>query len=139
MKRSALQRRKPMARGTKPMKRSTMRRAPRKRRAGHVPKMLAACRGQRCWLSIPGVCRNDVASVVPCHANWADYGKGMGLKAGDQYTVPGCRHCHAELDQGSRFTKGEKRAIWEAAYACWSPYRATHLLVDGSDLEDVPV
>lgn len=81
------------------------------------------CRGQRCYLAIPGCCRNDLASVVPCHSNQLVHGKGKGIKALDKFTVPGCRHCHAELDQGMRFTKEEKFAIWDAAYARWEPVR----------------
>lgn len=34
----------------------------------------------------------------PCHANWAEFGKGMGKKAHDEYTIPLCRACHKELD-----------------------------------------
>lgn len=102
------------------------RRAPKKR-AGHEPKYLAACRGERCYLQIPGVCRGEVESVVPCHANWSGYGKGMGIKAPDIYTVPGCARCHACLDQGVTLTKAEKKATWEWAYTRWSAARASKL------------
>lgn len=33
-----------------------------------------------------------------CHANWGEFGKGMGKKADDAYTIPLCRACHRELD-----------------------------------------
>ncbi len=109
---------------------STLQRAPIKRRApkkrpGHEPKYLAACRGESCYLQIPGVCRGacERDSVVPCHANWSDYGKGMGIKAPDIYTVPGCARCHACLDQGMSLTKAEKKATWEWAYTRWSAAR----------------
>lgn len=94
-----------------------------KPRPGRDPKMLEACRGQDCWLAIPGVCCGDIATVVPCHANWSDYGKSMGRKADDEFSVPGCRSCHSELDQGRLFTKEEKRGLWEAAFERWQPYR----------------
>lgn len=102
------------------------RRAPKKR-AGHEPKYLAACRGEPCFLQIPGVCRGERDTVVPCHANWSDYGKGMGIKAPDIYTVPGCARCHACLDQGMTLTKAEKKATWEWAYTRWSAARKDKL------------
>lgn len=34
----------------------------------------------------------------PCHANWGEFGKGMGIKSDDLYTIPLCRACHQELD-----------------------------------------
>lgn len=67
-----------------------------------------------CMLQIDGVCEGGVGE--PCHANWADYGKGGAMKAHDLFHVPGCRSCHRELDQGMRFGKQEKRDIWEQAY-----------------------
>lgn len=91
-----------------------------KPRPGHDKAMLEACRGQDCWLAIPGVCQGDVATVVPCHRN---EGKGMGLKVPDVFTVPGCLHCHSAYDSGRHLTREEKRAIWNAAYERWQPYR----------------
>lgn len=124
MKRTELKRKKPMARSRAP--KMTASRQP-KARPGHDKKMLQACRGERCYLAIPGVCHGDVATVVPCHANWSAYGKGMGIKARDEYTVPGCMHCHAELDAGRYLTKEEKRTVWESAFAEWLPVRAKKL------------
>lgn len=118
---------KPLERGTSVLSRAGIKRAKRKVRAGHDNTMLAACRGQRCYLAIPGVCCGDTTTVVPCHANWADYGKGTGIKARDEFTVPGCRACHYELDFGKLFSKDEKRLIWEAAYAAWEPIRTKKL------------
>jgi hypothetical protein len=87
------------------------------------PKFDTACRGQNCYLQIPGICRNDPATVVPCHSNQLIHGKGKGLKARDEYTVPGCYWCHAEIDQGRRFNKQEKFAFWDQAFASWQPVR----------------
>src|SRR5690606_30118553 len=112
MKRSTLTRK-------TPMRRTAMKRSKPKARLGRDKVMLNACRGERCYLAIPGVCRGDVATVVPCHANWSAYGKGMGIKARDEFTVPGCMHCHRELDQGNCLTKEEKRVVWESAHAEW--------------------
>lgn len=111
---------KPMARGNAPLRRTAMKKSKPKTRVGHDKKMLAACRGEVCWLAIPGVCRGDVATVVPAHRN---EGKGMGLKVADALTVPACMHCHAEYDQGHHLTRDEKRAIWDSAFARWTKVR----------------
>lgn len=107
-----------------PMKRTPFRKRAPKKRAGHDTKMRNACRGQDCWLRIPGVCHGitEDPSVVPCHANWQEYGKGGGLKAKDEFTVPGCGLCHYWLDFG-RSNYEDKKAAWERAYELWSAYR----------------
>lgn len=112
-----------------PLQRAAIKRRAPKKRAGHAPQYLAACRGEPCYLQIPGVCRGacERDSVVPCHANWSAYGKGMGIKAHDIYTVPGCSRCHACLDSGFSLTGDEKRATWEWAYNRWLPVRAGKL------------
>jgi hypothetical protein len=145
MKRGApLKRSTPLKQGGKEMKRSPMSRgastlkttAPLARAAGPMkarsktnstprPKTGEAelCRGQPCYLQVPGVHAHPVDTVVPCHSNQARHGKGKGIKAHDKYTVPGCMHCHAEIDQGNRFTREEKFSIWDNAYARWEPVR----------------
>ncbi len=32
------------------------------------------------------------------HANWSEFGKGMGKKADDAYTIPLCHICHKKFD-----------------------------------------
>lgn len=117
-----LVRKKPMARGRAP--KMTANRKP-KARPGHDASMLKACRGEECHLQVPGVCLGAAGrdTVVPCHSNQGAHGKGMGLKADDKHTVPGCMACHAWLDQGTA-PKREKFATWDAAYARWEPARA---------------
>lgn len=82
------------------------------------------CYGQRCYLRVPGIVCAAADTVVPCHSNQQRHGKGMGHKADDRFTVPGCMHCHHELDQGHRLTKEQRRDIWERAFAEWAPNRA---------------
>lgn len=120
MKRSELVRKRPMAPAGKAMKRSTFKRRAPKRRAGHDSTYLAACRGQRCYLAITGICSSDRSTVVPAHRN---EGKGMGLKVPDILTVPACFACHHQYDQGGMFTREQKRAFWNDAYARWSADR----------------
>lgn len=108
-----------------PMKRSGPIKAKRKAR----PKVegidyLGLCRGQPCYLMLPSVLFHPDDTVVPAHSNQQKHGKGMGLKARDDYTVPACYACHAELDQGKAMTKEEKFAAWDAAFARWKEDRA---------------
>lgn len=112
-----------LQRGASP-KRSPWKRSAPKKRVGHEKDYLQACRGELCFLRIPGVCIGGTETTVPAHSNQAAHGKGMGLKADDRYTVPACHACHSEIDQGNRFTREEKFALWNAAYARWEPVRA---------------
>ncbi|AKG14178.1 hypothetical protein AAX11_09325 [Moraxella bovoculi] len=45
-----------------------------------------------------------------CHANWGQFGKGMGIKADDSYTIPLCHTCHVWLDQYQAMSREEARA-----------------------------
>jgi len=112
--------RSPMKPSTKLMARGTPMKAKRKVR----PKIdgidyLGLCRGQSCFLLLPMVRFHDHSTVVPCHSNQSKHGKGMGIKASDIFTVPGCHACHMELDQGMAMNREEKRAAWDAAYSRW--------------------
>jgi len=109
---------------TKPMARGTPMKARRKVR----PKIdgidyLGLCRGQGCYLRLAPIC-SGVDTVVPCHSNQARDGKGMGIKASDDKSVPGCWSCHALLDQGSQHTRQEKNEAWDAAFERWKVERA---------------
>lgn len=118
--------RQPMARGAQLARQATPIRSRSKTnsnpRAGKS-ELLRLVRGQPCYLQLPGLFCSSLASVVPCHSNQGKHGKGMGIKADDEFTVPGCSACHRELDQGNRFTREEKFALWDAAYARWAPVR----------------
>jgi len=112
---------KPMSRASKPMRTKSRTNADPRPKTGEAE----LCRGQPCYLRIPGVCRNQVDTVVPAHSNQSRHGKGRGIKAHDEFTVPACFHCHAELDQGAQFTREEKFALWDAAYERWRQVRDT--------------
>lgn len=47
----------------------------------------------------------------PCHANWGEFGKGMGIQSDDEYTIPLCRACHKNLDTYVWQTR-EKAKAW---------------------------
>ncbi len=81
-----------------------------------------------CWLIGTGVaCRQSMTRferlrALPCcqcgatpvdvaHANWQEFGKGMGKKADDAYTIPLCRSCHNALDWYAGKSR-EQAKIW---------------------------
>ncbi len=124
--------RKTALQSTKPLQRSAMKRSSRRKHkiAGHHDqKMLDACRGEPCYLRVPGLCALNPKdpTVVDCHGNWADTGKGLGLKAADRFSVPGCGPCHYWLDFGTTATREEKRAVFFDALRRWEPVRAAKL------------
>lgn len=109
MKRTAMTRKAPMARGTSTLKaKSSLHGAVRatgkprqKAMKSRGPKMTPirrAARGQDCMIEIPGVCNHDPDTVVLCHSNELAAGKGMGLKAPDTEAAFGCSACHDVLD-----------------------------------------
>lgn len=107
------------------------RQAPMKRRikkptVAEGSKYIAACRGEECYLLVPGVCCSvgwAHESVVDCHSNQSKHGKGGALKAKHEFTVPGCAPCHAWLDQGTA-PRELKFETFDAALARWIPVRA---------------
>lgn len=109
------------------MRRTPFKRHAPKKRGGHDKAMLTACKGELCYLRIPGVCIGGMDTTVPAHSNQGKHGKSMGRKADDRFSVPACHACHAEIDQGGRFTREQKFAFWDAAYEAWEPVRAEKL------------
>jgi hypothetical protein len=77
------------------MKRST------KRMKSSRPKMTpirASARDEECTIRLPLVCNFDTATTVLCHSNDLADGKGMGLKAPDEWAAYGCSACHRVVD-----------------------------------------
>lgn len=115
-----MQQRTPMKRSTKPMARTPFKRKPAvavagvlrvdavqreartrkpmKSRRRALTKIQKAARGQECRLRFAGVCNRDPATVVLCHDNRIESGKGMSLKAPDTAACFGCSSCHDVLD-----------------------------------------
>lgn len=62
-------------------------------------------------------CDRDDGTVCCAHANSQAFGKGTGIKADDNRGASLCAQCHVPLlDQGSKLTKAERRAIFWAAH-----------------------
>lgn len=124
LRRTPLTRKTPLKASTGLQRTAFKRRAPKKRPGYHEPKYLAACRGERCFLSFPGCCSYvGDPTVVPAHQN---EGKGMGMKVPDRFTVPACHFCHALYDQ-SGMDREFKRAAFDWAYTRWVPVRASKM------------
>jgi len=122
---------------------TTVRRTEKKHRAkkptvADGSKYLAACRDQPCYVNV--LCgRSEWAdpTVVPCHDNRLSSGKGMGLKARNDRTLPGCMHCHQWLDQGPA-PREEKFAAFDRGFARWAPVRARKMGIEYQPVEATP-
>lgn len=61
-------------------------------------------------------CGVDDGTVVAAHSNWAEDGKGMGIKAHDYKIAALCFRCHMALDQGKEMSKDERKKMWQNAH-----------------------
>ena len=62
------------------------------------------------------ICGLNDDTVVAAHSNQQRDGKGMGIKAHDYRIAALCYTCHSKLDQGSEWSKEERRERWETAH-----------------------
>ena len=46
------------------------------------------------------------------HSNFGIHGKGKGIKADDEYTIPLCANCHASLDQNLSQQTRQQQLDW---------------------------
>ena len=70
-------------------------------------KRLAAIR------KLPCVKCGKPAPSEACHANWAEFGKSMGKKASDEFTISLCRDCHYSLDTYKNLSREEAKLLFE--------------------------
>ena len=54
--------------------------------------------------------------MVAAHSNQQRDGKGMGIKSHDYRIAALCFTCHANIDQGQRLNKEERKAVWDEAH-----------------------
>jgi hypothetical protein len=103
--------------------RATLKSRPKRVTVAEGAKYLAACRGEPCFLNVLcGISDWADPTVVPCHDNRLSAGKGMGLKARHDRTLPGCMLCHRWLDQGPA-PREEKFAAFDRGFERWEPVR----------------
>ena len=98
------------------------------------PKLLKLAKDQPCML-----CGAQDGTVVAAHSNWSEHGKGMSIKAHDCFIAFLCHMCHAEIDQGSRLTKEERKDQWRLAHdrTMLSLFQNDHLMVASALSGDV--
>ena len=70
------------------------------------PKRLAEIRKLPCVR-----CGNPNSQAA--HSNSAKHGKGRGIKASDQFTIPLCATCHAAFDRFELGNQAESEAMFE--------------------------
>jgi hypothetical protein len=113
MKRSPIARKTPMARTpfkrklavagagllrVAAVQREARTRKPMKSRRRALTKIQKAARGPDSLVELASGCNRDPSTVVLCHDNRTESGKGMGLKAPDTAACFGCSSCHDVLD-----------------------------------------
>ena len=70
-----------------------------------------------CQFLLPGVCEGGCPDgCEPAHSNNMSDGKGTGIKAHDYRHVASCHACHLEYDNGTKFTREEKREFFEMGW-----------------------
>lgn len=78
-------------------------------------KLLDTARGMPCMN-----CGCEDGTIVPAHANGAEFGKGAGIKAHDCFFAWLCQRCHTEYDQGKTMNREEKRDFFiRAMHKTW--------------------
>jgi hypothetical protein len=73
-------------------------------------------------------CNGNRDTVVWCHSNHSQHGKGVGLKAHDIFGFYGCSGCHQWYDEISRY-RGDPREIRDELFR-WAHDRSLLRLLD---------
>lgn len=60
-------------------------------------------------------CGADDGTVCGAHSNWAEHGKGRGIKASDDKCASLCFTCHSALDTGPA-SNDLKRQMWDRCH-----------------------
>ena len=76
-------------------------------RSQKLLKQVASLRCQHCGNS---------EGVQASHSNWAEHGKGRGIKASDIYTAALCQGCHERIDSGKDLTREQRKEMWLNAH-----------------------
>lgn len=57
-----------------------------------------SARGEECTVELPGTCIGGTETTVFAHSNHGRHGKGLGLKASDEFGAYACVACHSVID-----------------------------------------
>jgi hypothetical protein len=78
------------------------------------PKLLAYAKDAPICM---GCGKHNAGDVVMAHADWSEYGKGMGMKANDWAIAALCTMvCHPYVDTSSKATREERKEFWRRAH-----------------------
>jgi hypothetical protein len=88
-------------------------------------KITQSARARNCTINLPG-CNYNPETVVYCHLNGAEFGKGMGIKADDGMGFYGCSHCH-DLYDGR--IEGDFEREWMEFRAFRAALRTVRILI----------
>lgn len=65
----------------------------------------------------PCVMCDSRGSTVACHANWSEFGKGMGLRAEDCFVAFLCQSCHDIIDgRSGKMDRSAQKDLWIQAW-----------------------
>lgn len=83
-------------------------------------KIRDSARGQECTMNSL-ICNYNPETVVYCHSEEKEHGKGTALKSDDRYGFYGCSSCHDWYDgkpvpHGTRGTKTKRRKYFWMAF-----------------------
>jgi hypothetical protein len=78
-------------------------------------KILQAAKEQECTMNTPE-CNHNSATVVACHSNSHQHGKGAGQKADDIYVAFGCSACHHYYDETPGVPSDIKQMYWNRGF-----------------------
>ena len=71
-------------------------------------KIRQSAHGEQCTLNSPK-CNYNSETVVWCHSNFSEHGKGYGIKAHDIFGFYGCSACHDWFDRRAGLNSEEER------------------------------
>lgn len=66
--------------------------------------------------TLPCMVTGVYGHTEPAHSNWGEHGKGKAIKADDNRVAAIASWIHRELDQGSRLTEAQRKALWWRAH-----------------------
>ena len=69
-----------------------------------ITKIRQSARGENCTMESP-MCNFNPETVVWCHSDYSEHGRGMGHKAHDVFGFYGCSGCNSWYDTQSKAGK----------------------------------
>lgn len=109
--------------------------SPMKSRSPKSTPIRRSAKGQDCTMLIPGICNQNPETVVWAHSNRHEHGKGMGIKAKDEFGCYACSSCHGVLDGQIKRPTGVTKEDVET-YFDQAMYLSRAILIDKGLLKE---